>query len=448
MKKVLKWIALLVLVLVVLPVVVVLAINTVDETLDPKPAAAGEPRAPTVPDADNGYFALLAMGAADGADGTAYAKAWLAEARAAAKENRSEKRPEVKRAKRPDICDAFQKPCLAAVQDAAADLPGKLDAYKEDLDRYEKLLASHAYEEVLDYPMRMDGRLPNYAPVMAAQRAYLTRTALLLQAGKIDEALSALERDIAFQRMMLGGARTVISKMVATANTMRDLAFIADLLQTRAAELKPHASRIAQMVKPIAPEALRLDAAMDAEFGLAKWAMQNPTAGGMEDEVPQWYEGIALKLFHKTNASINQYYSLHIQRLEALRKPPGMLLVEKAAPVQGFELSRILDYVYNPAGKILLEIGSPSYVSYALRLHDLDAYNRLVGLGVELVAADIAVEGIAEAVAKSDARFHDPYTGKAMAWDAGTRQLSFKPSNALVQRKPFNLDKDRVVLRL
>ncbi len=448
MKKVLKWIALLVLVLVVIPLAVVLAINAVDETLDPKAAALGEPRASTLPEADNGYFALLAMGAADGADAAAYAKAWLAEARAAAKENRAEKRPEVKRAKRPEICDAIQKSCLSAAQEAAADMPGKLDAYKEDLERYEKLIASRAYEEVLDYPMRIDGHLPNYSPVTATHRAYLARAALLVQDGKIDEALSALEREIAFQRMMLAGTRTLIGKMVATANYTRDLAFIVDLLQTRAADIKPHAPRIVQLLKPIAPDALRLDAALDTEFGFIKQQIKNPGAAGVTVEAPRWIERIALTLFHKNNASINQFYAGHVRRLEALRKPPGTLLVEKDVPAPRFEISRIPDYVYNPVGKILLEVGNPAFVAYALRLHDLDAYNRLVGLGVELIAADVGVEGIAEAVAKSDARFYDPYTGKPMAWDATARQLSFKPTEGLINRKPFNLDKGRLVLRL
>jgi hypothetical protein len=447
-KKALKWFSLLVLALVGLPLAAVIAINVVDETLDPKAAALGEPRATVVPEAENGYLALLAMGAADGADGMAYARQWLAEARAAAKENRAEKRDEVKRAKRPEICDAFQKPCLAAVQDTAADLAGKLDAYKEDLARYEKLIAARAYEEVLDYPLRLDGHLPSYAPVMAAQRAYLVRAALLVQAGKIDEALSEMGRDLAFQRVMLGGARTLIGKMVATANTMRDLAFIVDLLQTRAADIKPHAPRLAQMLKPIAPEALRLDAALETEFGFIKQQMKNPAAASVTGVAPQWIERIVFELFHKTNASINQLYARHVQRLALLRKPAAMLLVEKEAPTQGFELSRILDYVYNPVGKLLLEVGEPSFVLYALRLHDLDAYNRLAGLGVELIAGDAGTDGIADAVAKSDARFHDPYTGKPMAWDAGTRQLSFKASKALVNRKPFNLENGRVVLRL
>jgi hypothetical protein len=48
----------------------------------------------------------------------------------------------------------------------------------------------------------------------------------------------------------------------------------------------------------------------------------------------------------------------------------------------------------------------------------------------------------------SDARFYDPYTGKPMMWDAASKQLSFKASEALAKRTLFNMDKGRVFLRI
>lgn len=90
----------------------------------------------------------------------------------------------------------------------------------------------------------------------------------------------------------------------------------------------------------------------------------------------------------------------------------------------------------------------PSFSSVALRLHDLDAFNRLLGLGAEIIAADVSTEGIADFVAKSDARFFDPYTGTPMAWDAESRRLSFKASAALAKGKLANMENGRVFLRM
>ena len=435
------------LVLLLLLAAGVAAINAFDEPLDAKAAAMGEPRPSSVPEAQNGYLALIAMGADDGADSAAYAQAWLAEARAAAKENRAEKLIAVKRAQRPDLCDAAHLSCLAVVKGQSSDISAKLEAYKEDLERYEKLIALRAYDEVLDYPFRVATEFPKYAPLVAAQRAYLVRAALAVEAGRIEDALADVERDIAFQRVMLGGARTLIGKMIVAANYTRDLAFVADLLQTTTADLKPFAPRLTEMLKPIAPAALSMDAALESEFGFVKQGYRNPIAAGFGiDGSP--LETIAMRLFYKPHATINTFYGYHMQTVEVLRKPPAVLVRagEKFNPA--FEEWKFWDLIDNPMGKLMLRTGMPSYVLYALRLHDLDALNRLVGMGAEIIAADVGAEGVADFVAKSAARFYDPYTGKPMAWDAGTNQLSFKASDALVKRKLFNMENGRVFLRM
>ena len=49
--------------------------NAFDDPLDSVVVAYGEPRPTTVPESENGDYAMLAMGAGDGADGTVYARA-------------------------------------------------------------------------------------------------------------------------------------------------------------------------------------------------------------------------------------------------------------------------------------------------------------------------------------------------------------------------------------
>ena len=136
----------------------------------------------------------------------AKAKDWLAEARTAAQENRPEKAIEAKRGERPGLCDASQMSCLAATQDKTDAARVQLERYGEDLARYEKLIAYQAYEEIFDYRFSLESQFPRYAPMAAAQRAWLLRAALAVQAGNIDEALLAVERDIAVQRVMLVGS--------------------------------------------------------------------------------------------------------------------------------------------------------------------------------------------------------------------------------------------------
>lgn len=448
MKRLLRWHWLLPIAVLALAVGVVL-VNAIDVPLNAEAAAMGEPRAASVAEDSNGYLAAIGMGAADGEDSLVFARAWLAEARAAASENRPEKQLESRRAQRLALCDAAQTSCLTALQDKA-DTTSQLDAYHEDLARYEKLLAYRAFEEITDYPFGMASQFPRYAPMGAAQRAWLARAALAVHAEKVDEALVAVERDIAFQRRMLAGSRTLVGRMVAAANYTRALSFVADLLQSSLADLKPHAPRLQAMLQPLPPAALNLDALMAGEFGMMKRFLHNPAGDSAQNS---WPEKLRMLFFYKRNATINDAYAFYSGKQQWLRKPPAQLAREVRDEASAVEM-KPWDYLYNPMGKILTRVAMPSFSSYALRLHDLDAMNRLLGLAAEIIAADVPAEDVAAFVTKSEARFFDPYTGKPMTWDAADKRLSSSLSEAYATggttdtRKRFNIEGGRVYIRL
>jgi len=453
MKKFLKWTAIVLAVLVVAPLAVVIAINAFDESLTPQAASYGEPRSPTVPGDGNGYYALLALSAPDGADGLAYARAWVDEARAAAGANRAEKRPAEKRAKRPPTCDASQASCLAEIKARPDDVKAQLDAYQEDLARYESLLGYQRFEEVLDFPLRVNTGFPPYGPVTGAQRAYVLRAALAAERGDAEAAIAAIERDIAFQRVMMTGARTLLGKVVASADYWRDLAFLSDLMQSRTADVRPHLPRIREMLKASEFPAAGMTAVVESEFAFRKPLLRNPIAPYQEDGTPpSAVEKVAMRLLYKSNATLNR----EVEHLAAVAAAMDL-------PVnQGSEaLTKILsesggmttwEYIDNPVGNILRRVAATEDGKEAygrLRLHDVRAYSRLVALQAEVLAANIEAERVAAFVAQSDARFHDPYTGKPMEWDAGTKRLSFQAQSQTIRlRKLFNTDKGRVFVQL
>lgn len=447
MKKVLKWISLVVLVLVVLPLVVVIVINAFDDKLDPAVAAYGEPRAVTVPEAENGYYAMLAMSASDGADGMAHAKAWIAEARAAAKENRVEKQAEPKRAKRPDLCDTTRASCLAVVREKPDEVKAQLEAYKEDLERYEKVIAATRYEEVLDYPMRVVSGIPTYAPAMNAQKAYLLRAAQAVETGDFEAALAAVERDLAFQRIFLDNSRTLIGRMIASAAYTRDLAFIANVLSEHKGELAPYAARLRDALKPLDATSLKLGPALETEFGLSKHLLQDPVGQSGSGEASLG-ERIGVRLFYKPNATTNLAYRQIMAATAAAEGAPGTIAAASAELRRAQAELRLWDYVDNGIGNILVRVAAPDFSAYALRLHDLDAYNRLVGLGMEMLAANASADNAEELLSKSEPRFHDPYTKKPMRWDAGKKRIYFDAQGSVAKQRTFGVEKGRVFITL
>ena len=106
------------------------------------------------------------------------------------------------------------------------------------------------------------------------------------------------------------------------------------------------------------------------------------------------------------------------------------------------------EYVDNPVGNALRRVaatdeGKEAYAR--LRLYDTRAYGRLVALQAEVLAANIDAGRVAE----SDARFRDPYTGKPMQRDEGTKRLGFQAqSRNIQQRKLFNTEKGRLFVQL
>lgn len=450
--RALKWMLIGALVLGGVPLAALIAINAFDESLTPEAARYGEPRPPAVPDAENGYYALLAIGAGDGEDGAAYAKAWVAEARSAAKENRMELRPEVRRAKRPAVCDAAQTSCVAAAAAQPAGIASQLEAYREDLERYEKLIACRRYEEVLDHPLRVVTQFPPYRYVVSAHQAYVLRAALAAASGDLEGAVAAIERDIAFQRVMLAGARTILGKVLAGANYWRDLAFVTDLLQSHPRELAFLHARLQDVMKPIDPAALQVSSAIETEFALSKQLLRNPVAGQPGDHGAAGSEQLIYKLFYKPNATINR----EVARFSAMAAATGMPVNQGSAELtrifQSEAKMQLRDYFDNPAGNLLRRIAMPedgTDAYHRLRLHDLDAYNRLVGMRVEMMAAGVTADAAGAFVAQSDPRFHDPYTGKPMAWDASARRLGFQAkSKSLVHRKLFNGEKGWIYVQL
>ncbi len=451
MKKLLKWLGLAILVLVVLPLLVWIVWNAFDDKLDPKAAAYGAVRAAAVPDAENGHFAVIGMSAPDGADAIDYGKAWVAEARAAARENRPEKREEVKRAKRPALCDPIKTSCIVLAREKPEEAAAQLNAFREDFGRYDKLLQYKRYEEVLDYVVRVDAILPNYGGMTETQRAYLLRIAAAVNAGNVEAGLEMLERELAFQRVLLGGTQSLLGKMLANSLYARDLAFIADLLQQHGVQLRPYSARLAAMAPPLDRAALKLDTVMEGEYRWVMTAFQDSFAarkgigifGGI-------IETAGAGFFYKKNATVNKAYEIYSAMGTASLAPAdGFAEAWKKVPTaEQMWRFAFWDFFDNPVGKILLGVGMPAFDGYVLRMHDLDAINRLVGLRIALLDAGVDADDVQTFVAKADARFYDPYTVKPMVWDAAARRLSVKISEHTVKRQYGFVDKGRAFVPL
>lgn len=424
-----------------------IAINLFDEDLDPQAATYGKPRPPNVPDSENGYFALLAMDASDGADGMGYAKAWLDEARAAARDGRRSRLPAREQAKRPVLCDPRENSCLSVVREKGGQIVQQLEMFTEGLVRYETLIAFKRFEEVLDYTFGLESDFPAYAPVEQAQRAYLLRVALDFEAGRVEDGIATLERELAWQRLFLTESRMLVSKIFAMASYWRDLMFVRNLLETRAAELAPFLPRLQAMLRSLDAAVLSLPQVVEVEFGLVVDGHSKISPD--RSDIGRFVIWHLVSLLYQPNATLNHAYRYYSTLGNSVFGAPA----HRVASEWGVFSAAWHDLpwwrcVYNPIGKILSSVSMPDWYSYALRMHDLDALNRLVALRVELLASGVSPEQMAESIAASDRRFHDPYTLKSMRLDAAKKRLYFEAGSKRIKELKYGVEDGRVFVSL
>ena len=439
MKSAVKWIGIAIGV-VVLGLV---ALNSFDQDLDPRAAAYGKPRPAGVPDPENGYFAMLAMDASDGADGMAYANAWLAEARASARDGRRPQPPPRKQVKRPELCDPQESSCLAIIRGKGSQFTQELEPFSEDLARYEALLGFKRFEEVLDYQFGVESEIPRYASLIRAQRAYLLRAASEIDAGRAEEGVVALERELAWQRLFLAESRLLVGKMVAAAAYWRDLNVVANLLETKAEGLAPFLPRLQAMLAPLDTRTLSLAHAVETVFGVAAASYSKVSKDRGDDwQTADWY--LSGPWLYKPNATTNYVYRYYTALGSTFGAPAHRAAAEWDAFSRTWHDLPWWLYLYNPVGTILVSISMPAWNDYPLRLHDLDALNRLVGLRVELLAMGVNPEQVPESIAAAGPRFYDPYTQKPMRWDPQKKRLYFEAGSKRTRELKSGVENGRV----
>lgn len=443
MRRALKRLEIALLLLFLLPALALLAINAVDESLDPAAAAFGMPRAPAVADAQNGYFGLLALAAPPGVDAVAFARDWLEEARAAAREQRPENHPP-EPAPVAGACDPAQVDCLdAALADPAATAT-LLGTQAETLARYERLLGYARFEEVLDYPLRPDSHFPPYMALAHAQRVYLLHLAQAAGQGLAALAADGLARDIAFQRAMLAGSRTLMGRMIAQRALWNDLMLLDSMMTHHAEALRPELLRLRGVLGQLEAAARNGGSLLEFEFALGRGQLLDPLGTLQDVPPPGWFERNAVRLFYQPNATLNAAWRELQAAIAAADAPPAELRARHAS-LQARE-PRFWEYAYNPIGRILLASGRPDISGYLLRIHDTDALMRMVALRLEYIVRAVPAHDAGGFLAVAPARFHDPYTGTPFRWEEARMRLSFEAQGDNIERFARGVEGRRVYI--
>ncbi len=426
---------------------ILIAINLADEDLTTEAKQFIEdpsPPPPTIPEAQNAFYAFLGFTSEEGTDIHAKGKSIVETYHKAIHDN-----PYVKwegypgpvlfgtervnfKGKSDALCSKETPSCLAHAAKSEAAVRQLLKDNATLVARYRSFSTYTAYEN----PMRitLTTPLPNFFDTRQTANLLMTDAVRMAAQGRVDEAFGILLDDLAFWRRLQPGRQMLIEKMVKAAQVNADLQILSELISRYgvprkrerqiATVLEPLTDRERDMVAVMRTEALMMDSMRDRALLLANANVEGWAMGRL---------GAYLAMpFYQPNATFNRYAHAWAFQMEMARVPPANFVEQLAAHEQRFKDSfsnvqlHWYDW-YNPIGKLFFAIGSPgSFAKFPARMHDLDGLMRLVALQAQIkqrAIPDSKIEGYLE---KAGPEYHDPYTNKPMRWNAEKRSLWFE----------------------
>jgi hypothetical protein len=410
---------------------------TLDEKLHPELAQFLE--ISVIPPDNNAYIVLLGLYAPEGKDPRSYGLQRVQEIETALHSNPDAlgQQPADELKFKGDsnvLCNATND--LAAC--------GKLDRVTVEtmlasnttlLQRYRKLLQYPVYQEmpIVQYETAMNlfnMPFPSYGGEL--QQLYQSELILLFRDGKRFAALQNLLADARFWAVVASDATNLLSKMIATSFLRRDIAVLSLLMQDKSFSTEEMGLARA-VLATVTPEVLDVKQAMRGESRPVIMMLQvlpdyqgKPNALGYGSD----WDFFPMALY-QPGATANMLFeeARARQRLVGMTAPELLAYFSKPRDERNYYTPPAW-WTANPinfTGRILIAIAvsDDSMANYAARVHNLDAYRRLVSLQLSLLEQGAGVEQIPDLLAQSPAELRNPYTGDAASWDAANHSLSF-----------------------
>ncbi len=189
---------------------------------------------------------------------------------------------------------------------------------------------------------------------------------------------------------------------------------------------------LARIVSSLSAKELDLEAALAYEFKTTASVIENTfnyvhlRNPDMNSEHPFFMvKRIGLKGF-KLNASLNHAYKNHALHayLQMQNEKQAFNLMNKFKVLNATNENNLMWlFSSNPIGRYLNTFNG-NYSNYFLRLHDLDAYARLVEMQRQISFQKIAKKNISAFLSKLGPNLHDLYLEAPMTWNDENSTLS------------------------
>jgi hypothetical protein len=273
--------------------------------------------------------------------------------------------------------------------------------------------------------------LPQYLRAL-----FLADVANRIQAGSASQqrdALADLQLDIQLWQKVLRGDGNLISKMVAVAWLHGDLILVADLISDPSIELKSLDDRLDPILLPWDLKDYRIGAAFAAEYRARATLYATITAANEmvgTSASSNWTSRVSNAVqahFFKPNATENMDAEFTAREIALADSEPSEFERNRQTYESWLEKDGPRPsptYLYNPMGKILVNLSAAHKNSYSLRAYDVAAYQRLVYLAYQLKRQHIATDDIPAFLKAHPEWSTHPVDGKPFQWNADSGEIA------------------------
>jgi hypothetical protein len=456
---VVKWAAGILVALVALFV----GINLFDEDLSPEAKALLiAPPNPYRPE-ENLYLALLGFDAMEGSSpteaGEARVAAYEKEVAAALKDPPNDidafpdkawqKKQLLQFKGKTDFCQPLGRSCLAGVEIHRREINDLVSLNQELYRRYARLREPKGYYDIAT-PSPYSVML-GYPPGQVRQ-LYLANIALRAISSdrrQRNTAIVDLVADIRIWRAELTGTGSLISKLTAVVRLQGDYALLADIVADGKIHLEDNSRQILSVLE-LAEDDWKIGSVFAFEYRLRNYIWEQTlfnkearSRWGSEAQSDWWERGAdrVSFLFFKRNATQNLDAKLqtHLQALGNSDPAKFLVALDDHRKWVSDHVDFGVHYVYNPFGKILMNVATVAYEDYYLRAFDGAAFQRLTRLGFEIRSRKIRDKAIPSFMQQHPEWASHPVDGSLFVWDETKRQITIKTMGKQPEGRRFSI---------
>ena len=331
-------------------------------------------------------------------------------------------------------CRSLQESVWKSVREQQSDIASDWQANRVLMERYGQLHALKGYYETARPSVLMRvAILPSNVRCL-----FLKKLALELQSDEADRVRQGVEElaaDIRMSQQLINGNGTLISRMIGATYMQADQILLSDAVANPGTDVSAMQKQEPALFEPYPIGSWQIGSAFAGElrFAQSAYRMAAMSRGTLFDRSADstWWDRLGARIqssLFKLHATTNLEADLTGRLMDVADGDPSMFSTRRDELERWTkEQSRLsIRWVSNPVGKTLVWESLPAYLDYPARVYDIAAFQRLVCLAFQIRQQKIGPESVATFMRQHPELSTHPIGNVPFEWDAKSSRISVK----------------------